>query len=342
MAQERILLGHGSGGTLGHDLVSQVFLKHLGNPLLNALEDASLIDLAAACCGQGHRAAFTTDSYVVRPLFFPGGDIGKLAVCGTINDLAMRGARPACLSAAFILEEGLPLADLERVVASMARTAREAGVAIVTGDTKVVERGSADGLFINTAGIGFVPSDVHISAARAQPGDVIVVSGAVGDHGLAVMTQREGLRLEGALESDCAPLHGLVEALLRAVPDTHVLRDPTRGGLATTLNEVAEQSQVGIEIDEETVPVHEAVQAASELLGLDPLYVANEGKLVAMVPSASGDRALQAMRAHVYGREAQIVGRVVPDHPTRVVLRTPLGTRRLLNMLAGGQLPRIC
>ena len=342
MAQDVVLLGHGSGGTLGHDLVSNLFLKHLGNPLLDALEDASFIELAQTTDDRGARAVFTTDSYVVRPLFFPGGDIGKLAICGTVNDLAMRGARPLYLSAAFILEEGLPLADLERIVMSMARTAREAGVSIVTADTKVVERGGADKLFINTAGIGLVPGHVRISASSACPGDVIILSGAVGDHGLAVMTQREGLRLEGALKSDCAPLHGLVDALLRAAPDVHVLRDPTRGGLATTLNELADQSKVGIEIDEEAVPVHDAVRAASELLGLDPLYVANEGKLVAFVPEGSASRALQAMRSHPYGREATVVGRVVSEHPKRVVLRTLLGTRRLLNMLSGSQLPRIC
>jgi hydrogenase expression/formation protein HypE len=342
MAEDIVLLAHGSGGTLGHALVSELFLKHLGNPALNALEDATLLDLLGIHCGSGARLAFTTDSYVVQPLFFPGGDIGKLAVCGTINDLAMRGATPLYLSAGFILEEGLSLTELERVAASMAATAREAGVAIVTGDTKVVERGSADGLFINTAGIGVVPAGVHISASAARPGDAVLLSGAVGDHGLAVMTQREGLRLEGALSSDCAPLHTLVRDMLCAAPDIHVLRDPTRGGLATTLNELAGQSGVGIEIDEAAVPVHESVSAASELLGLDPLYVANEGKLVAMVPEPSALTVLEAMRAHPYGREAALIGRVVPEHAGRVVLHTLLGTRRVLTMLAGEQLPRIC
>jgi hydrogenase expression/formation protein HypE len=254
----------------------------------------------------------------------------------------MRGATPLCLSAGFILEEGLPLAELERVVVSMASTAREVGIAVVTGDTKVVERGSADGLFINTAGIGVVAPEVHISASAARPGDVVLLSGAIGDHGLAVMTQREGLRFQGALMSDCAPLHGLVQDMLYAAPDIHVLRDPTRGGLATTLNELASQSQVGIEIDETAVPVHDPVRAASELLGLDPLYVANEGKLVAIVPEHSAAAAMEAMQAHPYGREAVRIGHIVAERPGRVVLRTLLGTRRLLSMLAGEQLPRIC
>lgn len=342
MSQETVMLAHGSGGTLGHELVRDLFLRYLRDPLLTALEDASNVPWNEQGGDQEGRLVFTTDSYVVNPLFFPGGDIGKLAVCGTINDLSMRGAQPLCLSAGFILEEGLPLADLERVVASMAHTAEAAGVRIVTGDTKVVERGSADGLFINTAGIGIVPPGVRISARRAQPGDVILLSGAVGDHGLAIMTQREGLRFEGALQSDCAPLNGLVQAMLQAVPDIHVLRDPTRGGLATTLNELAEQSGVGIEIDESAVPIHDAVRAAGEVLGLDPLYVANEGKLVAMAPADDALRLLEAMRAHPEGREAALIGRVTGEHPGQVVLRTILGTRRLLDMLAGEQLPRIC
>jgi len=338
MAEEIVLLAHGGGGILGKELVERVFLKHLGNPTLNALEDASLIELA----DREGQLALTTDSYVVQPIFFPGGDIGKLAVCGTVNDLAMRGAQPACMSAGFILAEGLSLSDLERVVASMAETAELAGVRIVAGDTKVVERGSADGLFINTAGIGLVPPGVRISASAARPGDLVLVSGAVGDHGLAIMTQREGLRFEGSLSSDCAPLNRLVAVMLEACPDIHTLRDPTRGGLATTLNELAGQSRVGLEIDEASVPVHEAVRAAGELLGLDPLYVANEGKLVAIVGEGDADALLAAMRSHPLGREAAIIGRAVAGHPGRVVLRTLLGTRRALDMLAGEQLPRIC
>ena len=338
MADDVVLLAHGSGGTLGHELVEQVFLRHLNDPILSGLEDASLVDLIA----DGARLAFTTDSYVVRPLFFPGGDIGKLAVCGTVNDLAMRGAQPLYLSAGFILEEGLPLAELERVVASMAATAKAAGVRIVTGDTKVVERGAADKLFINTAGIGMVPAGVRISGAAIKPGDMALLSGAIGDHGLAIMTQREGLRFEGALSSDCAPLNGLVASMLQACPRIHALRDPTRGGLATTLNELAGQSCVGIIIDEVSVPIHEPVRAVGEILGLDPFYVANEGKLVAFLAEADAPAVLEAMRAHPLGREAAMIGRAVTAHPGRVALRTALGTHRVLDMLAGEQLPRIC
>ncbi len=336
MAGDIVLLAHGSGGTLGHELLEDVFIKHLGSPVSGVLEDAALVRL------DGGKPAFTTDSYVVQPIFFPGGDIGKLAVCGTVNDLAMRGARPLYLSAGFILEEGLSLADLERIVVSMAETARAAGVRIVTGDTKVVERGGADKLFINTAGIGLVPEGVQIGAAGARPGDAILVSGALGDHGLAIMTQREGLRFEGAILSDCAPLNALVEQMLRTTLDIHVLRDPTRGGLVSTLNELATSSDMGIEIDEAAVPIHEPVRAASELLGLDPLYVANEGKLVAFVKASEAERLLEAMRAHPLGREAALIGRVVEGHRRRVILRTVLGTHRLLDMLAGEQLPRIC
>jgi hydrogenase expression/formation protein HypE len=342
MADDMILLGHGSGGTLGHDLVSRVFLRHLSDAVLGELEDASLIALDDGHGRLAGQPVFTTDSYVIHPLFFPGGDIGKLAVCGTVNDLAMRGARPMYLSAGFILEEGLPLADLERIVVSMAETARAAGVRIVTGDTKVVERGKGDGVFINTSGVGLVPHGLRISGAGVQPGDVILVSGAVGDHGLAIMTQREGLRFESPLRSDCAPLNGLVAAMLDVCPRIHTLRDPTRGGLATTLNELAAQSQVGIEIYEEAVPVHDAVRAASEVLGLDPLYVANEGKLIAAVPEGDAEAVLRAMRAHPLGAEATIIGRATDGHAGRVTLRTILGTHRLLDMLAGEQLPRIC
>ena len=339
---EIVMLAHGSGGTLGHELIERLFLKHLRDPTLGALEDASNLTLCGEDGVMPGQPVFTTDSYVVQPLFFAGGDIGKLAVCGTVNDLAMRGARPLYLSVGFILEEGLPLDDLERIVASMAATAERAGVRIVAGDTKVVERGSADKLFINTAGIGLVPPGLSISAKGARPGDVVLINGAVGDHGLAIMTQREGLRFESSLASDCAPLNGLVDAMLATGAEIHVLRDPTRGGLATTLNELAGQSQVGIEIDETAVPLHEPVRVASELLGLDPLYVANEGKLVAIVPQQAAPLLLNAMRAHPEGREAAIIGRVGAKNPGRVVLRTVLGTRRLLDMLAGEQLPRIC
>jgi len=335
---EFVMLAHGSGGTLGHELVQRVFLAHFDDPALGALEDATGLDLGD---GRG-QTVFTTDSYVVQPLFFPGGNIGKLAICGTINDLSARGARPLYLSVGFILEEGLPLEELEQVVGAMAATAKRAGVRIVTGDTKVVERGSADKLFINTAGIGVVPAGVSISAQNARPGDAVLINGAVGDHGLAIMTQREGLRFQSPLQSDCAPLNGLVEKLLDDGIQVHVLRDPTRGGLATTLNELAESSGVSIEIDETAVPVHEAVRAASELLGLDPLYVANEGKMIVIVPGEAADAALRSMRAHADGAEAAIIGRVGDGPAGRVTLRTVLGTHRLLDMLAGEQLPRIC
>jgi len=353
MTRGVILLAHGSGGKLSHDLVEQLFLRHFTSPALLRLDDAAVLpvpDLQSKIPwpgGQGRQApslAFTTDSYVVSPLFFPGGDIGKLAVCGTVNDLSMSGARPLWLSAGFIIEEGLPLADLERVAASMAATAGQAGVQIVTGDTKVVDRGSADRLFINTAGVGLVPPGVEIGGDRARPGDVVLLSGTIGDHGMTVMTQREGLQFDSPLASDCAPLNGLVAALLAAVPPgaTRCLRDPTRGGLATTLNELAGRSKAGIEIDETAVPVSEAVRAACELLGLDPLYVANEGKLVAIVAPEAAGAALAALRAHEYGRQAAIIGRVMEAHPGRVVLRTALGARRVVDMLTGEQLPRIC
>jgi len=428
---DRILLAHGSGGRLSHELLERLFLKYFHNPLLAQLGDAAVLEVSglpfpvAGLPGlqpgaSNLKLAFTTDSYVVSPLFFPGGDIGRLAVCGTVNDLSMSGATPLCLSAGFILEEGLPLADLERVVASMAETARSVGVPVVTGDTKVVDRGKADRLFINTAGIGIVPAGVEIAAERVRPGDVVVLSGTIGDHGMTIMSQREGLRFDSPLVSDCAPLHGLVGAMFDVLglggqpqtphtvgdlpetepsapeapalgggkvtaapgagawaishrpptgvggfPETepsapeapapgggrvtaapggllHCLRDPTRGGLATVLNEVAGQAGVGIEIEERAIPVRDAVRAACELLGLDPLYVANEGKLVAFVAPAVAAAVLARMRADEYGREAAVIGQVTAEHPGRVVLRTPLGARRIVDMLTGEQLPRIC
>ena len=350
MSEERILLAHGSGGKLSHELVEQLFLKHFDNPILLQLEDSAVVDVPPAGAGAPRpaelqpRIAFSTDSYVISPLVFPGGDIGKLAVCGTVNDLAMSGARPLWLSAGFIIEEGLPLADLEQIVASMAAAAEHAGVQIVTGDTKVVNRGSADKLFINTAGVGLVSPGIAIAGDQAQPGDAILLNGTIGDHGMTIMTQREGLQFASPLESDCAPLNGLVAGLLEAlrVGSVHCLRDPTRGGLATALNELATRSQLGIEIDETSLPVREPVRAACELLGLDPLYVANEGKLVAIVAPEAADAALATLCAHRYGREATVIGRVVEAHPGRVVLRTPLGARRIVDMLVGEQLPRIC
>lgn len=352
MTRGVILLAHGSGGKLSHDLVEQLFLHHFTSPALLRLDDAAVLPLPGLQSTitqipvgvQNRRLAFTTDSYVVSPLFFPGGDIGKLAVCGTVNDLSMSGARPLWLSAGFIIEEGLPLADLERIVASMAATAGQAEVQIVTGDTKVVDRGSADRLFINTAGVGLLRPGVEIGGDRARPGDIVLLSGTIGDHGMTIMTQREGLQFDSPLASDCAPLNGLVATLLEAVPPeaTRCLRDPTRGGLATTLNELAERSKVGIEIEETAVPMSEAVRAACELLGLDPLYVANEGKLVAVVAPEAAEAALAALRAHEHGRQAAVIGRVMGMHPGRVVLRTTLGARRVVDMLTGEQLPRIC
>ncbi|MGD8624436.1 MAG: hydrogenase expression/formation protein HypE [Anaerolineae bacterium] len=353
MSHDTILLAHGSGGKLSHDLVERLFVRHFDNPTLLQLEDAALMSVPAALMGvpatlmdvpDAPRLAFSTDSYVVSPLFFPGGDIGKLAVCGTVNDVSMSGARPLWLSAGFIIEEGLPLADLERIVASMAATARQAGVQIVTGDTKVVDRGSADKLFINTAGIGLVADGREVRCTTARPGDAVLVSGTLGDHGMTIMTQREGLQFSSPLESDCAPLNGLVEQMLagRQWRKVHALRDPTRGGLATTLVELAGCAGVGIEIDEGALPVRDAVRGACELLGLDPLYVANEGKLVAIVAPEAAETALADMRSHEYGREAAIIGRVTGEHPGRVVLRTALGARRVVEMLAGEQLPRIC
>jgi hydrogenase expression/formation protein HypE len=291
---------------------------------------------------EGARLALTTDSYVVNPLFFPGGNIGKLAVCGTVNDLAMAGARPAYLSAGFILEEGLPMDTLRRVVASMAEAARAAGVRIVTGDTKVVDRGKGDGLFINTSGVGWVAPGVEISPGRIKPGDAILLSGDLGRHGMAIMSVREGIEFEGALESDCAPLADLVAAMLAGGDDVHCLRDLTRGGLASALNELALDSRVGIEIDEASIPVSESVAAACELLGLDPLYVANEGRLVAFVPAESADTVLDAMRRHTVAAEAARIGTVVAKHVGTVELRSRLGGGRIVDLLSGEQMPRIC
>lgn len=335
-AGERILLGHGSGGKLSVDLLKNVFLPALGNPVLNRLDDQAVVSL------DGARLAITTDSFVVKPLFFRGGDIGSLAVHGTINDLAMGGSMPLWLSAAFILEEGLPFDTLSRVVASMHQAAADAGVQIVTGDTKVVEKGSADGLFINTTGIGRVRDNVSLSANQARSGDAILVSGYLGDHGIAILAEREGLQFETQVQSDSAALHTLVGCLLDATQEVRCLRDPTRGGLSSTLNEIAASSEVGMELDETSVPVREEVRGACEMLGLDPLYVANEGKLVAIVAPSAAEHALCALQSHPLGRDAAIIGRVTHEHPRLVVMRTPLGTTRIVDMLAGDQLPRIC
>ncbi len=334
--KEKILLAHGSGGKLMHDLIKEFFLESFFNPALAALDDAASIKVSS------ERLAFTTDTYVVKPLFFKGGDIGRLAVCGTVNDLAMKGARPLYLSAAFVIEEGFPCSDLKKIIDSMVKASQEAKVEIVTGDTKVVERGSADALFINTAGVGVIPEGVEISAQRAQPGDVVIISGSIGDHGIAVLSEREGLSFETQIESDVAPLNGLVEALLEVTREVHVLRDPTRGGLATTLNEIAEASKVSLEIDEAAVPVKEEVLGACEMLGFDPFQVANEGKMVVILAEKWAEKALEALRQHPYGREAAIIGKVKEKPEGKVILKTEIGTNRLLDMLMGEQLPRIC
>ena len=333
--EDRILLSHGSGGKLSHDLIEKVFVPILANPILNKLDDSAVFELRG-------RIAFTTDSYTVNPLFFPGGDIGKLAICGTVNDLSMSGATPLYISLAFIIEEGFPIADLKEVVNSISKAAAEAEVAIVTGDTKVVNKGSADKIFINTAGIGVVPQEIDISAANAVPGDKIIVSGTIGDHGIAVLSQREGLKFQVPVQSDCAPLNKLVAEILEVSTSIHCLRDPTRGGLATTLNDFAEQSHVGIRIEEEKIPADKAVLAACELLGFDPLYIANEGKVAAVVASADADRVLAKMRQSKYGAKAAIIGEVVEDHDGQVVMKTRLGASRIVDMPVGELLPRIC
>ncbi len=335
-----IVMGHGGGGALSRDLIEHVFLPAFGNPVLERLGDSAVLDDVGP--DAGGRLAFSTDSYVVRPLAFPGGSIGELAVNGTVNDLAMSGAVPRYLSAAFILEEGLAIADLAGIVARMAAAARRAGVRIVTGDTKVVERGRGDGLTITTAGIGLVPPGIDLGPGRVTAGDAVIVSGTLADHGMAIMSVREGLEFEAAIQSDTAALHGLVAAMLAACPSLRLLRDPTRGGVATSLNEIADLAQMGIEIDEQAIPVAPVVASACEILGLDPLQVANEGKLLVVVPADSADAVLAAMRAHEHGRRATLLGRVVADHPGMVALRTAIGGSRVVPMPIGEQLPRIC
>ena len=337
---DTVLLGHGSGGQMMKRIIDEVFYDAFGNPELLAGNDAGV----AALVPSG-RIALSTDSFVVTPRFFPGGDIGRLAVCGTVNDVATSGAHVRYLSCGFILEEGLPLADLRRICQSMAAAAREADVKIITGDTKVVERGHADGVFINTAGVGEVAEGVALSGAACQPGDVVLVSGTLGDHGIAIMSQREGLAFNAPIESDAAPLNHLVAAVLEAAPHTRCFRDPTRGGLASTLNEFAEASRVSIEIDEDAVPVRPEVRAACDMLGYDVLQVANEGKMVAVVPADEAGAALEAMRASRYGENAAIIGRVGEPHTSahaQVRVRTAWGATRVLDMLVGEQLPRIC
>ncbi len=335
-AKESILLGHGSGGRMSGDLLRNILLPALQNPVLDRLDDQAIVNVGGA------RIAFTTDSFVVKPLFFPGGDIGTLAVNGTVNDLAMGGAEPLFLSLALILEEGLPLDTLRRVMESIRVAAAVAGVVVITGDTKVVEKGSGDGLFVNTSGIGLASSEVLLSADQARPGDRVLLSGTIGDHGITILSQREGLEFESSVASDTAALHTLVAAMLRAGSEIRCFRDPTRGGLSSALNEIAARARVGIELDEAAIPIREEVQGACEMLGLDPLYVANEGKLLAIVSPATAERILEAMRHHPLGRGAQIIGTVTDSHPAMVTLRTRLGTSRIVDLLTGDQLPRIC
>jgi hydrogenase expression/formation protein HypE len=334
---DTIQLSHGSGGLLTNDLVTRLFIAVFDNPPLNKQNDQAIIEVG------GKKLAFSTDSYVVDPIFFPGGDIGKLAVNGTINDLCMSGAKPLCLSAGFIIEEGLPVTDLERVVASMKRAAEEARVQIVTGDTKVVNKGHGDKLFINTAGIGIVEHDYEISSDRLRPGDVIMISGTVGDHAVAILCTREGLSFESPIESDTASLNTLVETIIKvAGGSVHAMRDPTRGGVTAALNDFARRSQVGMQIFEDKIPVNPSVAGVCEVLGLDPLFAANEGKLIAVVDAGVAEATLNAMRAHPLGQRANIIGVVTDDRPGTVLLKTAIGGWRFMNVPVGEQLPRIC
>lgn len=335
-AKDHISLGHGSGGKLSAQLMREIFLPAFSNDTLARLDDQAVLSVSGA------RIAFTTDSFVVKPLFFPGGDIGSLAVHGTVNDLAMGGAQPLFLSVAFIIEEGLPMETLRRIVASLGRAAEACGVQIVTGDTKVVDKGSGDGIFINTTGIGLVPNDLYLSASEARPGDAVILSGFIGDHGIAILAEREGLEFETAVESDSAPLHTLVADMLETTHAIRVLRDPTRGGVSSSLNEIAQQSGVGILLEEEAIPVRDEVRGACEMLGLDPLYVANEGKLLTIADPAVVEDLLATMRMHPLGREARRIGAVTAADSGWVTMRTVLGTTRIVDMLAGDQLPRIC
>jgi hydrogenase expression/formation protein HypE len=336
MKFDKILLDHGSGGKVAHQLTTELLLPMFDNPMLAQLHDGAVFE------SQGGRLAFSTDTFVVDPIFFPGGDIGDLAVNGTVNDVAMCGAVPRYLSMGLILEEGFPIADLKRILTSMRKALDQAGVQLITGDTKVVPKGAADKIFINTSGIGMIPDGVAVSSEGARPGDRIILSGTMADHGITVLTQREGLRFESNVRSDTAALNHIVEKIFRVTPHVHVLRDPTRGGVGTALNEIAEQSSVGITIHEGRLPVNPEVAGICELLGFDPLYLANEGKLLCFVPADQADNVLAAVRKDVHGHAACIIGEVVAEHPGRVVLKTRIGGERIVDMLAGEQLPRIC
>lgn len=337
----KITLAHGGGGKAMRDLIDDAFISAFNNPLLEGLEDQARIDIAGLAA-LGDRLAFTTDSYVVTPLFFPGGDIGKLAIHGTVNDLAVGGAKPLYLTCSAIIEEGLDVETLRQVGRSMARAAVDCGVRIVTGDTKVVQRGACDKLFLNTAGVGVIRKGLNLGVDKARDGDVVLVNGVLGDHGAAILNARGDMALTSPVESDSAALHGLIDEIIAAAPTLRFMRDPTRGGLATVLNEIADASRVGIEITEEATPIREEVKGFCEILGLDPLYLANEGKVVCIVPEAEAPGALRAMRGHSLGREAAAIGRVTGDKPGRVVMQTTFGGRRIVDMLVGEQLPRIC
>ena len=339
---DRILLGHGGGGLLSAQLIERLFLPAFDNRVLAAREDQATVSLPSHDGTSTPKIAITTDSFVVRPLFFPGGDIGKLAVHGTVNDLAVGGAVPLYLTAAFILEEGLAISDLERIVASMRQACAEAEVTLVAGDTKVVDRGKGDGVFITTTGVGIVPEGRMLSVSAARAGDLIVVSGTIGDHGVTIMSVREGIDFETLLESDTAPLNDLVRVMLEACPGIRAMRDPTRGGLSSSLNELAAASRVGVKLNEAGIPIRPEVRGACEMLGLDPLYVANEGKLIAVVGTGEAGRLVEVMRAHPLGRNAAIIGEVVAEHPGMVTLRSLVGGERVVVMLSGEQLPRIC
>lgn len=329
-------MDHGSGGRISHRLIADLMLPAFDNPILSQLGDGAVLDLGGA------RIAFSTDTFTVDPLFFPGGDIGMLAINGTVNDVAMCGATPLFLSVGVLIEEGFPMDDLKKILASMRSSAKEADVKIVTGDTKVVHRGAADKFFVNTTGIGLIPEGIEIAPDKAKPGDKIILSGSIGDHGITVLLQREAMKLDATLHSDTAPLNHLIKKMISASPNIHVLRDPTRGGLGTTLNELAQSSQVGIVIHQHMIPVKPEVENVCELMGFDPLYVANEGKLIAMVPEGDADKVLAAMKEDRYGKEASIIGEVVSENSGMVLMKTKIGGVRIVDMLTGEQLPRIC
>lgn len=336
MSSKKILLGHGSGGVLSHNLIKDLFLPYFKNEILEQLDDAAVV------LSNANQLSFSTDSYVVDPVFFPGGDIGKIAVCGTVNDIAMMGAKPLYLSAGFIIEEGFAIDDLKKILKSMQQSAKEANIKIITGDIKVVPHGAADKIFINTSGVGEIICNKKISGSNAKAGDAIIINGPIGDHAVSVMAKREGLELDVEIKTDSAPLNHLVAKILNAVPEIHVMRDPTRGGIVTTLNEIATASAIGIKIYENKIPVSSKVQAVCEILGFDPLYLANEGKLLVFCPQDKADDLLRVMKADKYGKYACTIGEVVEEPPGRVYLQTAIGGQRIIDMLAGEQLPRIC